>query len=458
MRTLTVWLALATLSWASVARAADVEYVVVMKGGLIVDGSGAVPFVGDVAFKGDRIVAVGKAPNVEGAKVIDATGLVVAPGFIDLHNHSDSESSLLDDENRGAENYVRQGCTTLVTGNCGGGMFPVADYLTRLEEKGIGLNVAHLIPHGEVRERVLGRRRQDPTSEQLEQLESLVAQGMREGAWGMSTGLIYVPSSYGKLDELAALAAEVRRHDGIYVSHIRSEESALLEAVGEALDVGRKSGAPVHISHLKVTGKPYWGTVRTAVRMIDDARQEGVKATADQYPYIASSTSLAAMLLPDWVREGGAEETSRRLADLEQLQRIRPDLEKALWERPHIRLVNYAPRPSYVGRALHEIAAEEGRELFDVAVEVMREGNPAAINFGMDEEDVRKVMQVAWVATASDGSVKRASGELVHPRSFGTFPRKIGRYAQRDGVVSLEAAVRSCSGLPADILGLRDRG
>ena len=274
----------------------------------------------------------------------------------------------------------------------------------------------------------------------------------------MSTGLIYVPSSYGKLDGLVALAAVVAEHGGIYASHIRSEESGLLDAVDEALEIGRRSRCPVHISHLKVTGKPYGGNVRPAVRMMEEARAAGQMVTADQYPYIASSTSLSAMLLPDWAREGTRADTSRRLADPEELARVRPAIEQALEERPHIRLVAYSPNPSYNGRALHEIAAEEGRDIVDVAVEVIREASPSAINFGMDEADVRFVMQVPWVATASDGSVKAASGEMVHPRSFGTFPRKLGLYSVREQVVPLPAAVRSCSGLPADILGMTDRG
>ncbi len=451
-------LAIAQALLQSSAHAAPVDADILLSGGQILDGAGGPAVRGDVAIRGERIVAVGEFETGRVGQTIDCTGLVVVPGFIDLHNHSDGDESILAKQNRAAENYIRQGCTTLVTGNCGGGKLPVAKYLDELAMGGIGANVAHLIPHGEVRAAVLGRRQVDPTSEQLDKMRELVAQGMRDGAWGMSTGLIYVPSSYGKLDELAALAAVVAEHHGIYASHIRSEESGLLDSIEEALEIGRRSKCPVHVSHLKVTGKPYWGNVRAAVKMIEDARAAGQIVTADQYPYIASSTSLAAMLLPDWAREGSEGDVAARLANPDKLARMRPAIEQALFERPHIRLVEYGPNPKYNGRALHEIAAEEGRQVLDVAVEVIREDSPSAINFGMDEADVRFVMQMPWVATASDGSVKEASGAMVHPRSFGTFPRKIGLYAVRENVLPLAQAVRSASSLPADILGLDDRG
>lgn len=440
------------------AQADPIDADILLAGGQILDGSGGPAVRGDVAIRGDQIVAVGEIEPGKIGQTIDCTGLTVAPGFIDLHNHSDGDESILAKQNRAAENYIRQGCTTLVTGNCGGGKLPVGKYLAELEAGGIGANVAQLIPHGEVRSEVLGRHQAVATPEQLDKMCAIVEQGMEDGAWGMSTGLIYVPSSYGNVDELAELAAVVANHHGIYASHIRSEESGLIDAIEEALEIGRRGHCPVHISHLKVTGKPYWGNVRTAVKMIEAARAAGQTVTADQYPYIASSTSLAAMLLPDSAREGSRKDVAARLADPAQLERIRPAIEQALYERPHIRLVSYDPNPKYNGRALHEIAAEEGREILDVAVEVIRKGNPSAINFGMDESDVRFVMQIPWVATASDGSVKEASGDMVHPRSFGTFPRKIGFYAVREKVLPLEQAVRSCSGLPADILGMKDRG
>jgi N-acyl-D-amino-acid deacylase len=433
-----------------------VDADILLRGGQVLDGAGSPPVAGDVAIRGDRIVAVGQFTPGKIGETIDCTGLIVCPGFIDLHNHSDD--SIVAEETRAAENYIRQGCTTLVTGNCGGGASDTAKYYAAIDAHGAGANVAHLIPHGAIRSLVLGRRQVDPTPEELEKLRALIDEGMRAGAWGMATGLIYIPGAYSKIDELASLTEVVGRHGGIYASHIRSEDSALLEAVSEAIEIGRRGKAPVHISHIKASGKPYWGSIRAAARLIEQARASGLRVTADQYPYIASSTSLEAMLLPDWAREGSRGDVSARLTDPEQLARMKPAIQTALDERPHIRIVSYKPKPEYAGRALHEIAAEENRPLIDVAIEVMREDHPSAINFGMSEEDVRFAMQQPWVATASDGSVKLASGDMVHPRSFGTFPRKIGLYAVREKVLPLEQAVRSASGLPADILGLPERG
>ncbi|MCC6493786.1 MAG: D-aminoacylase [Pirellulales bacterium] len=435
---------------------APIDADVLLRNGQLLDGSGSPAVAGDVAIRGDRIAAVGQFMAGRIGKTVDCTGLVIAPGFIDLHNHSDE--SILAEKTRTAENYLRQGCTTLVTGNCGGGAADVAKYLGAIELQGAGTNVAHLIPHGATRALVLGRRAATPSPEELVKLRELIDAGMRAGAWGMATGLIYIPGAYAKTDELASLAEVVARHSGIYASHIRSEESGLLDAVAEAIEIGRRGGTPVHISHLKASGKPYWGTVHAAVKLIEDARATGHVVTADQYPYTASSTSLEAMLLPDWVREGGRDETVKRLNDPATVERLRGAVEQALAERPLIRIVSYEPNPKYAGRTLQELAAEEQRSEFDLALEIIRHDSPSAINFGMAEEDVRFVMQQPWVATASDGSVKLPSGEMVHPRSFGTFPRKLGLYAVREKVLSLEQAVRSATGLPAEILGLPERG
>ncbi|RIK80416.1 MAG: N-acyl-D-amino acid deacylase [Planctomycetota bacterium] len=435
---------------------APIDADILLVNGHVLDGSGSPAAAGSVAIRGDRIVAVGQFTPGQIGKSIDCTGLVIAPGFIDLHNHSDE--SILAEETRTAENYIRQGCTTLVTGNCGGGAADVEKYLGAIELHGAGTNIAHLIPHGATRALVLGRRAVDPTPEELAKLQSLVDQGMKAGAWGMATGLIYIPGAYAKIDELAALTEVVGRHGGIYASHIRSEDSGLLDAVAEAIEIGRRAKTPVHISHLKASGQPYWGTVRGAARLIEQARAAGQVVTADQYPYIASSTSLEAMLLPDWAREGGREETVKRLSDPQALARLQPALAQALAERPHIRIVAYKADPKYSGRVLQEIAAEQNRPAADVVLEILRNDSPSAINFGMSEDDVRFVMQQPWVATASDGSVKLPSAELGHPRSFGTFPRKIGHYAVREKVIPIEQAVRSATALPAEILGLTERG
>jgi N-acyl-D-aspartate/D-glutamate deacylase len=438
------------------AHAAPIDADVLLENGTIADGSGGEPYQGSVAVRGEKIVAVGTFDVGAAAKRIDCKGLVICPGFIDLHNHSDD--SILKTESRDGKCYFTQGCTTLVTGNCGGGRRNVGRFYDRLAEKGMGVNIAHLIPQGAIREQVMGKVRRAPTESELQRMQDLVAAGMEQGAWGMSTGLQYVPSAYADTDEIVALATVVGRHGGIYASHIRDEGDELIESIEEAIEIGRRANLPVHVSHLKASKKRNWGKVRAAAQVIEQARQAGVKVTADQYPYNASSTSIMAMLLPEEEREGGEQVAAERLKDPVQAARLRPIVAEALEARGQLLIASFKPKPDWVGRTIVEIAAAEGREPVEIGLEVLREGRAQGVNFGMDEMDVRYVMTLPWVATASDGSSKVDDGTRPHPRSFGTFSRKFGRYAIQEKVLSLKAAVRSATGLPADILGLTDRG
>jgi len=431
----------------------------VLKGGVIHDGAGSPPREGHVAIRNGKIVAVGNCEIHPAAQQIDCTGLVIAPGFIDLHNHSDNQ--VVDPLTRGNINYLMQGCTTVVTGNCGSGPVDVAGYYDRIDAAGAGTHVIHLLPQGSLRDYVLGTEQREATEKELARMRELAAKAMRDGAWGMSSGLIYVPSSYASTDELVEIATVVAQHGGIYASHIRGEGTGLLNSVNEALEIGRRSGAAVHVSHFKASGPEAWGLVRQAAAMIEKARAAGQTVTADQYPYIASSTSLTAMLIPTWARAGGDAALKKRLDDPEQGAKIREAILNDLAKRGDvapIRLARYAPRPDWIGKNLQEIAAAENREVLDIVLEITRKGGAAAVSFGMNEEDVRFVMQQPWVATASDGRAYVPGSDRPHPRSYGTFSRKIGHYAIEQGVVPLAQAIRSSSGLPAEILGLKDRG
>ncbi len=431
----------------------------VLRGGLVVDGTGAEARRADVAIEGDRIVAVGEFEARPGFREIDATGLVVAPGFIDLHSHSDV--SILNPRTRSNLNYLSQGVTTVVTGNCGSGPVDVARYFRAIRKQGAGTNIIHLIPQGSVRREALGTAEAPATLVALEIMERLVERGMRAGAWGMSSGLIYVPSRYADTAELAELAKVVARYGGIYASHIRSEEDGLLDAIDEAIEVGRLSGAQVHISHLKANGRANWGMAGAACERIEKARAQGLKVTADQYPYVASSTSLGAMVVPHWARQGTDREFVRMASDPALGPRLRGEIVKELESREggsSIRIARYPLKPDRVGRNLVEIARNEGTTPLAVVLDIQSHGGAQAISFGMSEDDVRFVMKRPYVATASDGSAHApGGGDQPHPRAYGTFPRKI-RYALDEHVLSLEAAIRSCSGLPAEILGMPDRG
>jgi N-acyl-D-aspartate/D-glutamate deacylase len=428
-----------------------------LKGGTIVDGSGKEPFEGDVAIRGERIVAVGEVGEVTADRAIDCKGLIVCPGFIDLHNHSDE--NIVKPESRDAMCYLTQGCTTLVTGNCGGGREDIAEYYDEIATEGAGINIAQLIPQGAVRDKVMGKVRRTPTENELQQMKTLAEEGMRQGAWGISTGLQYVPGAYAETDELVAIAAVVGKHGGIYASHMRDESDELMESIEEVVQIARRANLPCHISHLKSSKPRNWGKIRAATQAIEEARQSGLKITADQYPYTASSTSIMAMLLPDEDREGGEEATVDRLKDPAEVERLRPIIAKALEERGMIMIASFEKDPKLAGKMISDLAKEQGRPAVEIGLELLV-GDPEAkgVNFGMDEADVRYAMTMPWVATASDGSVKIDDGTRPHPRSYGTFPRKIGRYAVKEKVLSLPAAIRSASGLPADVIGMTDRG
>ena len=437
-----------------------VEADVVVRGATLMDGSGAAGKVGDLALKGDRIVAVGSFAVAGKPREIDGKGLIAAPGFIDLHTHCDD--GLVKPETRANLNYLYQGVTTVVTGNCGSGPVDVAAYYKTMAAGGIGTNVAHQVPHNDVRRRVMRNANRAPTPAELERMAALVDRGMRDGAWGLSTGLIYNPGTYAKTDEIIALAKAAARHDGFYASHIRNEGTEVLDATAEAIRVGREAGLPVHVSHIKSSGRAVWGKAADQIALIEKARRDGVRVTADQYPYVASSTSLAAMVVPPRFREGDAREYQARLSDPEQGPLIRRAIEANVNGRDGgkaLRIARYKPRPAWQGKDLAAVAAAEGKEMADVVLEIERHGGAAVVSFGMSEEDVRLFMKQPWVATASDGSAQLPTFDSVpHPRSYGCFPRKVGRYALAEGVIPPEQAVRSASGLPADVLGLPKRG
>lgn len=433
-----------------------VEADVLLAGGTIYDGSGADGVVGDVAIRDGKVVAVGKFARGAVGQTIDCKDLIVCPGFIDLHNHSDRP--ILDAKTRANTNFLTQGCTTVVTGNCGGGHVDVAKYFKELDDSGAGTNIIHLLPHGALRSDVFGSVRRPPSEDELEKMRELAEKAMRDGAWGMSTGLIYVPGTYAETDEIVEIAKVVGRHGGIYSSHIRNEGTGLLDAVREAIEIGRRASLPVHVSHFKASGRDAWGGLRVAAALIEESRQKGQRVTADQYPYIASSTSLEAMVIPTWAREGGSKRLIARLDDKESGPKLRQEIEEKLQTRNRMVIASFRKRPEWVGKSLDEIAEAEKRPQLEIIEEITRAGGASAVSFGMNEEEVRYAMQLPWVATASDGSAKVPDADRPHPRSFGTFTRKLGRYALAEKVITLSAAIRSSSGVPADILSLKDRG
>ncbi len=440
----------------------DASYDVILRGGRVLDGSGAPPRPVDVAIRGDRIVALGDLGVASASQDLDVTGLYVAPGFIDTHSHAGP--GLTTEERSHGEPLLAQGITTVLVNPDGGGPVDLGQQRQALEAHGLGVNVAQLVPHGSVRRRVLGTQDRAPIPAELEAMAELVRDGMEAGAWGLSSGTFYAPGSYAENRELVELARVVAVYGGVYTSHIRDESNytiGVVAAVEEVIEVGREAGLTAVVTHVKALGPPVWGASSAIVERIALARAEGLSIYADQYPYLASATGLAAALLPRWSQAGGMEAFQDRVADPGERARIREAMIENLARRggpDRIQFRRFEPDPSIEGRLLSEVAAERGAPPVDVALELILQGGPSIVSFNMSEEDLLRLMTQEWTMTSSDGGLPRFGVGVPHPRSYGAFPRKIGKFVFEDRVMSLGAAVRSMTSLPAEVLGMSDRG
>jgi N-acyl-D-amino-acid deacylase len=439
--------------------------IVLIQGGLVVDGTGAPGFVADVLVEDGWIAQVGPPglPVPSGARVIDAAGLVVAPGFIDIHAHLEPLLRL-----PAAESHVRQGVTTALGGPDGSGPFPLDSYLDSAAVVGVGMNVAFLVGHNTIRERVMGLADRAPEPDELEAMKSLVRQAMDHGAFGLSTGLRYIPGAFSTVDEVVALAQVAADHGGIYTSHLRDEGRGLLSGVGEALEIGRRAGIPVVLTHHKVVGFPMWGTSVTTLAMVDSARAAGVDVMLDQYPYTATHTGIT-ILIPEWAMDGGTEGFLARLEDPVLADSIRAGIrDNLIYDRggndlDRVQFARVSWDPSLEGGTLGTWAARQGLEPTmevgaDLVIEAVRRGGANAIYHALHEDDIARIMQHPMTAIASDGRLVAPGEGHPHPRWYGTFPRVLGHYVREAGVLSLEEAVRKMTSLPADRMGLQDRG
>jgi N-acyl-D-amino-acid deacylase len=444
------------------AEAQERPYDLVITNARVVDGSGNPWFRADVAVKGGRIARVGRVPASEGARVIDAQGRILAPGFIDVHTHVENLYELPD-----AENFVRMGVTTLVTGNCGGSAVDVGRFLGRVAETPTAVNVGTLVGHNSVRRAVFGEVDRAPTPEELEKMKALVERAMRDGAVGLSTGLIYVPGAYAKTDEVLELARVAARFGGVYATHMRNEGAKVEEAIRESIEIGEKAGLPVEISHFKVSAKKLWGHSEATLGLVREARKRGLPVTVDQYVYTASSTSLDSRL-PDWVLEGGREEGTKRIADPEQHKRIVREMKDSLKKSgfkdfSFARVASYRAKPEYNGKSIAEIAKlARGKDDVGSQIEQMLEmyaaGGAAMVYHSMSEDDVRRILREPFTMVASDSGVRRVGEGVPHPRGYGNNARVLGTYVRELRLVTLEDAVRKMTSLPAQTFGFRDRG
>jgi N-acyl-D-aspartate/D-glutamate deacylase len=424
--------------------------------GKLVDGSGRKPLTADVGIRGDRITFVGDArkANLTAARIIDATGLVVAPGFIDPHTHTLGD--LYDQNRKSNQPYLMQGVTTVVTGNDGGSVLNIGEILRKWDEQGIGTNAALLAGHGTIRGHVLGPTDAQPTPAQLEEMKTWVARAMDEGAFGLSTGLYYAPGSYAKTEEVIELAKVAAAKGGIYDTHMRDESSysiGLLGSIKETIRIGREAKIPVHISHIKALGPEVWGQSKQSIDLIKKARAEGIEASACQYPYDASGTTLEASLVPRWAEVGGRAELLKRIDDLQVRPRLLAEMEENLKRRGGAGslLITDARDTQLVGKRLSEIAKAQNKSPVEVALDLIKTRDLAVASFNMNEKDIDRFMKQSFITTCSDGSAG-------HPRKYGTFTRKLREYVYTEKLITLQFDVRNSSALTAETFRIPERG
>lgn len=458
--------AAALLGVSGAAAKADEAADVIIRGGTIYDGGEGKPFVGDVVLRGDQIVYVGKSARYSAARIIDAKGMIVAPGFIDPHTHADSFIRSPDRAVRVNAAWLGQGATTVMIGVDGSGTPDVAEDSGKLAASGIGTNIVPFVGFSPVRQRVLGQDARAPTPAELDAMKALVAKGMCEGAVGLSTGLFYAPQSFSTTAEVVAVAREAAIRGGVYDTHQRDESSysiGLLGSVQEAIEIGREAGMPVHFAHLKALGVDVHGQAGAVIAAIDAARKAGVDVTADQYPWLASGSSLDASLLPRWAVDGGGPALLKRLDDPATLERIRGEMQENLRRRGGARALLLIDQAfPWTGKTLEQVAAEWKVDSRDAALRIIRQsieakdqgprgGGTAVASFNMAQADVDLLMKQPWMVTSSDGS----DG---HPRMFATFPEKYVRYVRERKVIDLATFIRQSTGRTADIYKLDRRG
>lgn len=438
------------------------EYDLVIVNARIVDGTGNPWFYGSIAVKDGKIAKIGSFDAKDAKQIIDANGKIVAPGFIDVHAHTESIY-----ENPQAENFIRMGVTSLVTGNCGGSTTNVGKFLGRIKETPLAVNIATLIGHNSVRRRIMGSDNRPPTAEEQAKMNELVEQAMREGAVGFSTGLIYVPGTYSETTEVVELAKAAAKYRGIYASHIRDEGTKVVEAINEAINIGEQANMPVEISHFKISSKALWGQSNKTIGLVEDARKRGVQVTVDQYSYTASSTSLDARM-PSWAIAGGLEEGKKRLADSETRKKIVRDMKEDLKKKKFkdysfAYVASYSPNPEFNGKNIAEITKMvRGSNKLDKQIEQMFEmyekGGASMVYRVMSEDDVQNIIRQPFTMIASDSSVRDFGSGVPHPRGYGNNARVLSRYVREMKIITLEDAIRKMTSLPAQTFKLQNRG
>lgn len=439
------------------------DYDVLIMNGTVYDGSGNAPIETDIGIKDSMIVAMGDLANASAVRIIEAKGLAVSPGFIDMHTHLEPIMEL-----PSCESHVRQGVTTALGGPDGGSPWPLKPYLDSLQAKGVGMNVAYLIGHNTVRKNIMGLENRAPTDEELQAMEAEIDSAMREGAYGISTGLKYLPGAFSKVDEVIALSKIASKHGGIYTSHLREEGLGLFDAVEEAIQISAEANIPVVLTHHKAIGKPMWGQSVRTLAMVDSARAKGLDIKMDQYPYTASYTGIS-VLIPSWSMAGGKEAFEERATDPVLRDSIKNGIvfnilnDRGGSDLDRIQFAKVEWQPELEGKTLKYWAEQNNLEPTvengaDLVIKAQLNGGASCVFHAMAEEDVVRIMQHPQTMIGSDGRLVEPGMGHPHPRWYGTFPRVLGHYVREKHTLELTEAIRKMTLLPAQSLKLADRG
>ena len=438
-------------------------YDVVILNGTVYDGKGGDPVITDIAIKDSLIVAIGDLDHAKANRIIDATGLAVSPGFIDMHTHLEPLMEL-----NSCESHVRQGVTTALGGPDGSSPYPLKPYMDSLQRKGIGMNVAYLVGHNTVRRNIMGLENSAPTAEELVAMKAEIDSAMKDGAFGISTGLKYLPGAFSKVDEVIELSKVASSYGGIYTSHLREEGLGLFDAVAEAIQISEQANIPVVLTHHKAIGKPMWGKSARTLAMVDSARAKGLDIKMDQYPYDASYTSIS-VLIPSWARAGGQEAFIKRTEDPILRDSIKNGIvfnilnDRGGSDLDRVQFAKVEWAPALEGKTLKywceqnnlEPSVENGA---DMVIQAQLNGGASCVFHAMAEEDVERIMKHPMTMIGSDGRLVEPGMGHPHPRWYGTFPRVLGRYVREKNTLSLSEALRKMTFLPAQSLNLSDRG
>jgi N-acyl-D-amino-acid deacylase len=452
---------IALFLFAAAAQAAD--YDLLIRNAHIIDGSGNPWYLADVGIKGGKIATIGRLPSASADRVIDAANRVLTPGFIDVHTHVEDGIEKVPR----ADNYLLDGVTSIVTGNCGGSKANLAEWFASLEKQGIGINLGSLYGHNTVRSQVMGTSNRLATPEEISKMQTLVEKAMLDGAVGFSTGLIYIPGTYSNTEEVVALGRAAAKHGGVYASHMRDEGVDVLKAINEAVTVGKEAGMRVQLSHFKIDNKKLWGASDKSIALVEKYRKEGVDVVVDQYPYDHSSTNLG-ITLPSWALADGPEAIRERINSPESRTRIVKEMKQMVTDKgqknyEYAIVATFRPETSYEGKNISEINLMKGRPAtveaeIDTILDLILLGGAQMVYHSMGNEDVERILRYPNTAIASDGGVREFGVGVPHPRSYATNSRVLAEFVRRRNVITLEDAIRRMTSLPARTFGFRDRG